>query len=175
MTLGIPRYPEFDVLNHWSEKEQFYIPELEMVFGEVCSAMKKSWRGYKWARREGDTELQEHYADIIQGITEALGYDKMVFRIVENYDVYASMEDLDPELIKFEDAHEVEQIDEQVEQERLRKRAMAIAYGKTVKPYDWDVITKQYVTYITPEDADDVEYMLEMNDVSLGSETDEIN
>jgi dsDNA-binding SOS-regulon protein len=165
MALSIPRYPEFDLLNHWSEKEQFYIPELEMVFGEVCSAMKKSWRGYKWARREGDTELQEHYADIIQGITEALGYDKMVFRIVENFDVYASMEDLDPELITVDQtAREVDQIDEMVDKERLRKRAMAIAYGKTVKPYNWDKITKQYVTYITPEDADDQDYMLEMND-----------
>lgn len=170
MALSIPRYPEFDLLNHWSEKEQFYIPELEMVFGEVCSAMKKSWRGYKWARREGDTELQEHYADIIQGIIEALGYDKMVFHIVENYDMFANMEDLDPELIKFEDAHEVEQIGEQVEQERLRKRALAIEYGKTVKPWNWDEITKQYVTYVTPEDADDQEFMLEMNDV-----VDEIN
>ena len=73
MTLGVPRYPEFADLTHWSEQEAFYIPELEMQYGEVCSAMKKSWTAYKWARREGDVALEEYYADIIGGIIEGLG------------------------------------------------------------------------------------------------------
>jgi hypothetical protein len=64
MTLGVPRYPEFADLPR-QEQDIFYIPELEMSWKEVCSAMKKCWTGYKIARHEADIETQEYYADII--------------------------------------------------------------------------------------------------------------
>ena len=88
MTLGVPRYPEFADLTDWQQQESFYIPELEMQYGEVCSAMKKSCIAYKWARREGDVALEEYYADIIGGIVEGLGYRPITFRIAEYYDNY---------------------------------------------------------------------------------------
>src|SRR5215467_2427273 len=80
MTLGIPRYPGFVDLPR-QEQNIFYVPELEMTWKEICSAMKKCWKGYKIARREADTEKQEYYADIISGITEGLGYRPIKFGI----------------------------------------------------------------------------------------------
>jgi hypothetical protein len=80
MTLSIPRYPEFADLPR-PEQDVFYVPELEMSWKEICSAMKKCWTGYKIARREADTKTQEYYAAIISGIIEGLGYRPIRFRI----------------------------------------------------------------------------------------------
>jgi len=146
MVLSIPRYPEFSDLIHWTDQEAFYVPELEMCFGEICSAMKKSWYAYKLARKQGDTELQEEYADIINGIIDGLGYKPMKFRIAEYYDEHPDTEQYEPS-----ESEEVEEIDEQVK----RQRKMAVSYGKTFKRYDWHAITQQYVRYIEPDDVDD--------------------
>jgi hypothetical protein len=158
MVLSVPRYPEFSSLTQWQDQEQFYIPELEMSFGEVCGAMKKCWTGYKIARREADTENQEYYSDIIQGIVEGLGYRPMTFRIAEDYesDMY------EPEEVQMDEgeAQEVDLIEEQVQE----RRRLAIEYGKKTKPWEWDKITKQYVTYISPEDPEDQEFMLDIEE-----------
>ena len=146
MVLSIPRYPEFSDLIHWADQEAFYVPELEMCFGEICSAMKKSWYAYKLARKQGDTELQEEYADTINGIIDGLGYKPMKFRIAEYYDEHPDTEEFEPT-----ESDEVEEIDEQVK----RQRKMAVSYGKTFKRYDWHAITQQYVRYIEPDDVDD--------------------
>jgi len=152
MTLGIPRYPEYADLP-WTEQAIFYVPELEMTFGEICSAIKKCWTGYKIARREADTEKQEYYSDIIGGITNGLGYRPMRFRINDG-----STSDYD--FIVFDEgAADQDYIDEEPEvaeiEERInRRRQMAIDYGRAHKKLDWDDITKQYVTYITPEESE---------------------
>lgn len=124
--------------------------------------MKKCWTGYKIARREADTEKQEYYADIISGIIEGLGYSPMKFRF---NDGTSSEEDF----IVFEDGadnqeyvaqeHEVVEI----EQEIHKRRAIALEYGKKFKKVDWDNITKQYVTYVTPEEEAEG-YMMAMDE-----------
>jgi hypothetical protein len=83
MTLSVPRSPEFADLPR-QEQNVFYIPELEMVWKEICSTMKSYWIGYKIARRETDMGTQEHYADIISGIIVELEYRPIRFRINTN-------------------------------------------------------------------------------------------
>src|SRR3954470_9826139 len=147
MVLSIPRYPEFSDLIHWTDQEAFYVPELEMCYGEVCSAMKKSWRAYKLAKKQGDIELQEEYANIINGIIDGLGYKPVKFRIAEYYDAHPDNEEYEPDT----EAQEADEIDEQVQ----RHRKMAVAYGKTFKRYDWHAITQQYIRYVEPDTVDD--------------------
>ena len=152
MTLGVPRYPEFADLPR-QEQYVFYIPELEMAWKEICSAMKKCWIGYKIARREADVDNQEYYADIISGIIEGLGYRPMKFRINDGTSSNADFIVLDEGADSQEyvaDEHEVEEIEEKIR----KRRAMAIEYGRKFKKYDWDDITKQYVTYIMPEESE---------------------
>jgi hypothetical protein len=38
MALGVPRYPEFADLPR-QEQDVFYVPKLEMVWKEICSAI----------------------------------------------------------------------------------------------------------------------------------------
>lgn len=153
MTLGVPRYPEFADLPR-QDQDVFYVPELEMVWKEICSAMKKCWIGYKIARREADTENQEYYADIISGIIEGLGYMPMKFRI---NDWTSSDEDL----IVFDEGEDSQRyVDgvyevEEIEAKIHKRRAMAIEYGRRFKRFDWDEIKKHYVTYITPEESEE--------------------
>jgi hypothetical protein len=150
MVLSIPRYPEFAGL-HWSDQEIFYVPELEMSFGEICSAMRKSWYAYKWARREQDVENEEYYSNIIQGLIEGLGYKPMKFRIADYYDAYPENTTYEPEEMDVQEAQEVDEIDEQVD----ARRKMAVAYGRTFKQYDWNAIAGQYIRYIEPDEIDD--------------------
>jgi hypothetical protein len=148
VVLSVPRYPEFHDL-HWSDQEIFYVPELEMSFGEICSAMRKSWHAYKWARREHDTENEEYYSNIIAGIIEGLGYRPMRFRIAEYYDDYPETTQYEPQ--ENGEAQEVDEIEADIQQ----RRKMAVSYGKTFKHYDWNAIIQQYIRYIEPDDADD--------------------
>jgi hypothetical protein len=161
MTLSIPRYPDFEDLPR-QEQDLFYIPEIEMVWKEVCSAMKKCWTGYKIARREADTERQEYYADIISGILEGLGYRPMKFRINDGTSSNENFVEFDEgtESQEYEaEEYEIAEIEQQIH----KRRATAIEYGKRFKKFDWDEITKQYVTYITPEE-DAEEYMMAMDE-----------
>jgi hypothetical protein len=79
MVLLSPRYPELEDILDWREKQQFFIPELEMTYGEVCSSFKKAWRGYKLARLQGDEENVQFYARIIRKLRTGLGYKKTAF------------------------------------------------------------------------------------------------
>jgi hypothetical protein len=150
MTLCIPRYPRFADLPR-QEQDIFYVPELEMTWKEICNAMKKCWKGYKIAHREADTEKQEYYANIISSIIEGLGYRPIKSGI--NVDVGA-----DQDFIVFdEDAEDQEYIAEEQEvaeiEEKIQKhRQAAIEFGRKHKKFDWDEITKQHITYITPEE-----------------------
>ena len=150
MVLSIPRYPEFAGL-HWTAQEIFYVPELEMSFGEICSAMRKSWHAYKWARREQDVENEEYYANIIGGLIEGLGYRPMKFRIADYYDQDPENTIYEPQEMDMEEAQEVDEIEEQVSKRRL----MAVNYGKTFKRYDWNATVGQYIRYIEPDTVDD--------------------
>jgi hypothetical protein len=160
MTLSIPRYPEFADLPR-QEKYVFYVPELEMCWKEICCAMKKSWKGYKIARREADTERQKYYADIISGIVEGLVYSPIRLRmnadagVDENFIVFDEGAE-DQEYISEE--HEVAEMEGNIH----KRRAMAIEYGRRFE-FDWDEITKQYVKYITPEESEEC-YLMAMDD-----------
>jgi hypothetical protein len=147
----------------------FYIPELEMVWKEICSAVKKCWIGYKIARRGNDTETQEYYADIISGIIEGLGYCPIRFRINDgiNSDEDFMIFDKGADSQKYEaEEYEVAEIEQQIH----KRRAMAIEYGRHFKRIDWDEITKQYVTYITHEESEEGYLMAMDEDQGLKSE-----
>jgi hypothetical protein len=98
----------------------------------------------------------------------------MTFHIVENYDMFASQEMIDPEQIQMDaaEAQEVDEIDAQVKLARAKRRELAIEYGKQFKRpvYNWDEITKQYVTYISPEDPEDQDFMLGVEDEEIETE-----
>jgi hypothetical protein len=169
MTLGVPKYPEFADLPR-QEQDMFYIPELEMVWKEVCSAMKKCWTGYKIARREADTERQEYYADIISGILEGLGYRLMKFRINDGTSSDGDFVIFDEGADSQEyisEGHEVVEIEQEID----KRRAMALEYGKKFKKVDWGSITKQFVTYITPEESEEGYIMAMDEDQEVQYET----
>jgi len=41
-----------------------------------------------------------------------------------------------------------------------RRRQIAIEYGRAHRKLDWDEITKQYVTCITPEESEEEGYLM---------------
>ena len=168
MTLSVPRYPEFADLPR-QEQDVFYVPELEMVWNEICSAMKKCWTGYKTARREADIETQKYYADIILGIIEGLGYRSIKFRINDG----ATSDDDSIVFDEGADSQEYvaqEQEVAEIEQQIHKRCAMAMEYGRKFK-FDWDEITKQYVTYITPEESEEGYLMAICEDQEIRYET----
>jgi hypothetical protein len=56
-----------------------------------------------------------------------------------------------------------EQEVEEVEEKIHKRRVMAIEYGRAHKKIDWDEVTKQYITYVTP-DEDAEGYMMAMDE-----------
>jgi hypothetical protein len=48
---------------------------------------------------------------------------------------------------------------------------MAIDYGRAHKVIDWDEITKQYVTYVTPEELEEEGYIMAMDEDQVPYET----
>ena len=37
---------------HWKDKAQIFIPELQMNWEQARSALKKSWKSYKWLEHQ---------------------------------------------------------------------------------------------------------------------------
>ena len=66
---------------HWEDMQQTFIPELRMNFGQACSALKKSWKAYKIAGRNG--EPRGDIAWRIRSIESALGIEKSEFPELE--------------------------------------------------------------------------------------------
>jgi len=69
---------------HWEDMQQTFIPELRMNFGQACSALKKSWKAYKIAGRNG--EPRGDIAWRIRSIESALGIEKSEFPELEGMD-----------------------------------------------------------------------------------------
>jgi hypothetical protein len=44
---------KYDTGIHWTELERIYLPEINMTWGQACSAIKKSWFSYKMAGKSG--------------------------------------------------------------------------------------------------------------------------
>jgi len=62
---------------HWTDLQQIYLPELGMCFGPACSALRKSWRQYKIAGRNGEPRGDLAYR--IVRIQRALGIPQSDF------------------------------------------------------------------------------------------------
>jgi hypothetical protein len=54
----------------WQELQQIYLPELRMCWGPACNSLKKLWKSYKIAGRNGEPRL-----DIAWKINELLPTD----------------------------------------------------------------------------------------------------
>ena len=67
--------------SHWEEMQQTYIPELRMCFGPACSALKRSWKAYRIAGRNG--EPRGDIACRIRSIQSALGIERSEFPELE--------------------------------------------------------------------------------------------
>src|SRR5215469_7257433 len=75
---------KYDTQLPWKELQQTYIPSLHMNWGQCCSALKKSWKAYKIAGRNG--EPRGDIAWRIRSIESALGIEKSEFPELEGMD-----------------------------------------------------------------------------------------
>src|SRR5215469_6364596 len=66
---------------HWSELQQIYLPELGMCWGPACNSLKKLWKSYKIAGRNG--EPRRDIAWKINAIQKAMGIEKSEFPELE--------------------------------------------------------------------------------------------
>jgi hypothetical protein len=82
----------------WQELQQLYLPELKMCWGPACSALKKSWREYKIAGRNG--EPRGDIAWRINRIQSAMGIEKSQFPELEGMNDEESEEELTDEEIQ---------------------------------------------------------------------------
>jgi hypothetical protein len=73
---------KYDLGIHWAELQQTFVPELNMTFGSAISVLKKSWKSYKIAGREGMNRSDLAYR--IVSIQNALGLPKSDFPELEN-------------------------------------------------------------------------------------------
>lgn len=69
---------------HWRELQQIYLPELKMCWGPACNSLKKLWKSYKIAGRNG--EPRGDFAWKIRNIQSAMGIEKSEFPELEGMD-----------------------------------------------------------------------------------------
>jgi hypothetical protein len=69
---------------HWTELQQLYLPELKMCWGPACNSLKKLWKSYKIAGRNG--EPRGDIAWRINRIKSAMGLEKSNFPELEGMD-----------------------------------------------------------------------------------------
>jgi hypothetical protein len=63
---------KYDIQNmHWTELQQFYLPDLGMCWGPACNSLKKLWKSYEIAGRTG--EVRSDIAWNIRHIQRAMG------------------------------------------------------------------------------------------------------
>ena len=65
----------------WQELQQIYLPELRMCWGPACNSLKKLWKSYKIAGRNG--EPRRDIAWKINAIQKAMGIEKSEFPELE--------------------------------------------------------------------------------------------
>src|SRR5215469_322306 len=66
---------------HWQELQQIFLPDLNMNFGQAISALKKSWKAYNIAGRNGTYRTDIAYR--IRSIQNAMGIEKSEFPELE--------------------------------------------------------------------------------------------
>lgn len=69
---------------HWRELQQIFLPGLNMNWGQACSALKKLWKSYKIAGRNG--EPRRDIAWKINRLQSAMGIKKSEFPELEGMD-----------------------------------------------------------------------------------------
>src|SRR5215469_18944106 len=100
----------------WQELQQIYLPELGMCWGPACNSLKKLWKSYKIAGRNG--EPRRDIAWKINQIQNAMGIEKSEF----------------PELEGMETGYEEMTVEEEIE---LRREENEDAD-------DWEFETEEY-------------------------------
>ena len=69
----------------WQELQQIYLPELGMCWGPACNSLKKLWKSYKIAGRNG--EPRRDIAWKINAIQKAMGIPKSEFPELEGMEM----------------------------------------------------------------------------------------
>jgi hypothetical protein len=69
----------------WQELQQIYLPELRMCWGPTCNSLKKLWKSYKIAGRNG--EPRRDIAWKINAIQKAMGIQKSEFPELEGMEM----------------------------------------------------------------------------------------
>ncbi|MGA9153877.1 MAG: hypothetical protein WBZ36_25130 [Candidatus Nitrosopolaris sp.] len=69
---------------HWQELQQLYLPTLGLNWGQACSSLKKLWKSYKIAGRNG--EPRGDLAWKIRNIQSAMGIERSNFPELEGMD-----------------------------------------------------------------------------------------
>ena len=69
----------------WQELQQIYLPELRMCWGPACNSLKKLWKSYKIAGRNG--EPRRDIAWKINAIQKAMGIQKSEFPELEGMEM----------------------------------------------------------------------------------------
>ena len=72
---------KYDTQLPWKELQQTYIPSLHMNWGQCCSALKRSWKAYEIAGRNG--EPRGDIAWRIRNIQTQMGIEKSDFPELE--------------------------------------------------------------------------------------------
>lgn len=88
---------KYDIQNmSWKEISEIYLPEIDMRFGSACSALKKLWKSYKIAGRNG--EPRGDIAWKIHRIQSAMGIERSQFTELEGMNDDEDQELTDEEL-----------------------------------------------------------------------------
>lgn len=77
---------KYDLHGHWREVQQTCVPELQMNVGQSISALRKSWRAYKIAGRNGEPRKDLAYR--INHIEDSLGLEKFQFEELAERGIY---------------------------------------------------------------------------------------
>ena len=77
---------KYDLRGHWREVQQTWVPELQTNVGQSISALRKSWRAYKIAGRNGEPRKDLAYR--INHIEDSLGLEKFHFEELAEMGIY---------------------------------------------------------------------------------------
>jgi len=89
----------------WQEVSGIFISELDMTFGAAINSLKKLWKSYKIAGRNG--EFRGDTAWKITQIQDALGIEKSIFPELEGMDVYDQEQEQLTAEVRLQEAEEV--------------------------------------------------------------------
>ena len=71
------RYPQANTMS--SAEKQEIMCDNNCTWGQNISALRKSWLGFKIAKRKGETDELYYYANLIVSIQRILGIKETVF------------------------------------------------------------------------------------------------